>query len=82
MASDLQSSPTRPVRQNHAANNAFGDLISPKTPSAVPSRIMQASALTDAPDPIATAFSVSVVLTLIGLEYAVDEEVGVDPFVV
>jgi hypothetical protein len=44
MASDLQSSPTRPVRQNHAANNAFGDLISPKTPSAVPSRIMQAKA--------------------------------------
>jgi hypothetical protein len=42
MASDPQSSPTRPVQQNHAASNAFGDLISPKTPSAVSSRIMQA----------------------------------------
>jgi hypothetical protein len=44
MASDPQSSPTRPVQQNHAASNAFGDLISPKTPSAVSSRIMQARA--------------------------------------
>jgi hypothetical protein len=33
MASDLQSSPTRPVQQNHAASNAFGDLISPKSPT-------------------------------------------------
>jgi hypothetical protein len=32
------------VQQNHAASNAFGDLISPKTPSAVSSRIMQARA--------------------------------------
>ncbi|MGA2085543.1 MAG: pesticidal protein Cry15Aa, partial [Terracidiphilus sp.] len=42
MTPDLQSSPTRPVQQNHAASNAFGDLLSSKTPSAVPSRIMQA----------------------------------------
>jgi hypothetical protein len=42
MASDLQRSPTRPVQQNHADSNDFGDLISPETPSVVSSRIMQA----------------------------------------
>src|ERR1019366_8196973 len=43
MASDLQRSPARPVQQNHDDSTAFGDLISPKSPSAVSSRIMQAN---------------------------------------
>ena len=45
-ASDLQRPPTRPVQQNHAASKAFGDLISPKMPSACSSRIILKTAVT------------------------------------
>jgi hypothetical protein len=43
MAFDLQSSLARPRQQNHAASNASAILISSKSPSDMPSRIMQAT---------------------------------------
>jgi hypothetical protein len=42
MASDLQVAIARFVQDNYADSNAFGDLISPRAPSVVSSRIMQA----------------------------------------
>jgi hypothetical protein len=41
MASDLQVAIARFVQDNYADSNAFGDLISPRAPSVVSSRIMQ-----------------------------------------
>ena len=45
MASDLQVAIARFVQDNYADSNAFGDLISPRAPSVVSSRIMQARSL-------------------------------------
>jgi hypothetical protein len=48
MASDLQVAIARFVQDNYADSNAFGDLISPRAPSVVSSRIMQARSLLNA----------------------------------